>query len=100
MTGYVQEIYKVYYTAKDFIPSLNDVRLIEYKPDGTHEGVFTLTELNATAYGKGVYYYEYTPQTVGEYLFVVDSVSNPRRFAKSMTFIEKSNRIPYINFDN
>lgn len=99
MVFYTNEPYKIYYVAKDFKEGLTDVIMVVYLPDKSYQGYFNLIELNSTIFGKGIYYYEYTPVTEGEYLFVVDSLTNLKRDAKSATFINRVEKRPVAKFN-
>lgn len=84
--AYVTETYRLHYIAKDFKHGLTDVRMVVYKPNGVKQGIYALTELNAGD-GKGIYYYDYVDSDLeGTYLFVVNSLSTPKKDARQVYF--------------
>lgn len=67
---YVNEIFKLYYTARNYQTGLSTIRVLIRRPDNVNEGLFVMNEFDPAMH-KGIYLYEYTPLIVGEYLFTV-----------------------------
>lgn len=83
---YVGQTFRVHYIAKGFRTGLTDVTMVVYKPDGSKQGVYTLSEVNLGD-GKGIYYYDYVDSDIaGTYLFVINSLSHPKKDAKQVYF--------------
>lgn len=82
----VGEPYRLNYIAKGFEGGLADVKGVVYKPDGNKQGVYNFTELNQGD-GRGIYYFDYVDSDIeGTYLFVVNSLSHPKKDARQVYF--------------
>jgi len=96
MSVYTDETFTVYYVALDRTSGLVDVELRIRKPDNSVAGVFIMTEQSGM---NGTYYYEYTPDLEGDYLFEANSISKPKKFSKAFSFVSRPlDRIPILKF--
>jgi len=99
--AFVGSAYTVVYAAKSFTTGLGDVELYVVRPDDVKEGPFTMTEIDALSpETQGLYKYEYLPLQEGEYTFIADSVTIPKRDAKVVTFQFQGGRRPVLKFDS
>lgn len=87
--AHINTAYRLYYAAKNYATGLTDVRYYAYKPNGTKLGPYLMTELNAGD-GKGIYYDDFLDADIeGSYVFLANSLSNPKQGEKSVWFEEK-----------
>ncbi len=82
------KIFRIYYTSKNFIGGLTDVTYHVFKPNGIELGPYTMTEFTVgSAINSGVYYDDfYDADIEGNYLFIVNSLSDPHKDTKSYYF--------------
>lgn len=78
---FVNENYPVYYSSPERQTGLSDVYLRVVKPDSTTIGPFLMVEL-AGANEKGIYKYDFVPDSEGEFLFSI--------FVPSLNFKDKA----------
>ena len=65
---------RIVYESKRLITGLSDVVITLWDPDGNE----IITGSSMTELGSGIYYFDYTPTSVGTYIHRVDSPSNQR----------------------
>lgn len=87
----VNEVYTVYYEDPRRRTGLTDVQLKVRKPDGTFDGLFTMSEFGTNQHEQGIYIYDYTPNVIGEYLFMINVPSTGHRNSKSIHVTELQN---------
>lgn len=58
-----------------------------------------MTEFPYAPDTKGHYYYDYIPTLEGEYLFIVDTATLPKRFSQALTFNKAPDSRPVMRFD-
>lgn len=98
--GITGKKHRVWYVAKDHTQFLSDVKLIVIRPDTIQEGPFLMGEYTPpTSATKGHYFYDYLPTLEGEYLFIVDSATIPKRFSQAVTFNKAPDSRPVMRFD-
>lgn len=87
--AYTNTAYRLYYAAKNFTPGLTDVRYYVYKPDGTKLGPYIMQELNS-GIASGIYFDDFLDGDIeGNYIFIVNSASNPKQSEESVFFDPK-----------
>ena len=65
---------RIFYESKRLTTGLSDVAITLWDPTGTE----IITGSSMTELGSGIYYFDYTPTSVGTYIHRVDSPSNQR----------------------
>ena len=85
MNANVGDTVRISYIADSFTSGLTDVQMYVRNPNGSTLGVYTLDEWN----GDGIYYYDFDDADIaGTYLFVVNSVTKPKKDAKKLQITE------------
>lgn len=80
----VGEALRVYYVSRDRATSLADVQLFVFKPNGLSMGPYDMDELPGSG---GVYYCDFIDSDIsGNYLFIANSASRPKRSEQSYHF--------------
>jgi hypothetical protein len=98
--AFVNSLYTVVYVSRQFTTGLTDVELYVLRPDNVKEGPFVMTEIDAlSTETQGLYKYDYLPLQEGEYTFIADSATAPKRDAKVVTFQFETGRRPVLKFD-
>lgn len=96
----ISKSFRFYYVASNFASGLIDVSLNILDPNGTVWGPYSCAESNVS----GIYYYDFTPATRGQYIFKANSITTPKQFVQMEDFEEEtggtSSNIPFAQFDN
>lgn len=96
---YLQENFRIWYAAKDFVSNIHGVQLIIIRPDNSVDGVFQMEEFTSGNFQTGCYCYDYIPRgPVGKYLFMICAPQGIKQVSSEI-FLEKEVKKPFVRFD-